>query len=385
MFCFFFKPFGLQNYTFFLKYESFFEKKFVLQDFFCIFAPKMKKNEQFYRYLYAWYAENRRVLPWRETTDPYCIWVSEIILQQTRVQQGIDYYLRFIDRFPTVDDLARATEDEVLRMWQGLGYYSRARNLHKGARYITEERKHLQSPEWFPADYDELRRIPGVGDYTAGAIASFAYNLPYPAPDGNVYRVLARLNDDETPFDTTEGKKRFRKQDCDLLDQTQPRLFNSALMELGALVCTHPTPDCEVCPVSDYCLGLKHNTAALLPVRKSRPAVRDRYFCYTIYLNGDKTLIRQRTEKDIWHHLWEFPLEEVEAFPERETPLLGEFTHQLSHQRIHARFYIEKVPELPPVPLTYAVKLSELDDYALSRLTLKALDLISESVSRVLF
>ena len=192
MFCFFFKPFGLQNYTFFLKYESFFEKKFVLQDFFCIFAPKMKKNEQFYRYLYAWYAENRRVLPWRETTDPYCIWVSEIILQQTRVQQGIDYYLRFIDRFPTVDDLARATEDEVLRMWQGLGYYSRARNLHKGARYITEERKHLQSPEWFPADYDELRRIPGVGDYTAGAIASFAYNLPYPAPDGNVYRVLAR-------------------------------------------------------------------------------------------------------------------------------------------------------------------------------------------------
>lgn len=348
------------------------------------------KKEAFYRNLYTWYAENHRVLPWRETDDPYRIWVSEIILQQTRVMQGIDYYLRFIDRFPDVASLAEAREDEVLRLWQGLGYYSRARNLYKGACYIASERERRGQNDWFPAGYDELRLIPGVGDYTAGAIASFAYNLPYPAPDGNVYRVLARLYDEETPFDTTEGKKLFRRLDEELLDTGNARLFNSALMELGALVCTHPKPDCEACPVREYCLGLIRHTADLLPIRKARNAIRDRYFIYTIYIRGKQTLIRQRTEKDIWHHLWEFPLEEVDAAgyaneQNTERVLLGEFTHILSHQRLHARFYIKKVPEFPPVPQAHAVMFDELDDYALSRLTLKALDRLSGPVSRVLF
>lgn len=337
------------------------------------------KNEAFYTNLYAWYAENHRVLPWRETEDAYCIWISEIILQQTRVMQGMEYYLRFIDRFPTVSDLARASEDEVLRLWQGLGYYSRARNLYKGALFIAAERTRLGQPDWFPATYDDLRRIPGVGDYTAGAIASFAYDLAYPALDGNVYRVLSRLYDEETPFDTTAGKHLFRNLAVELLDSSHPRLFNSSIMELGALTCTPTSPDCESCPLRFACLGYAHHTAELLPVRKARPAVRDRYFIYTIYLCGNMTLIHQRTGKDIWQHLWEFPLEEVDHLDK------ADFVHQLSHQKIHARFDIKKVSELPPIPQTHAVHLSELDDYALSRLTLRALEKISGSVSRVLF
>lgn len=337
------------------------------------------KNEAFYRNLYAWYAENHRVLPWRETEDPYRIWVSEIILQQTRVMQGMDYYLRFVDRFPTVEALAKATEDEVLRMWQGLGYYSRARNLYKGAQFVMDERERRGDKDWFPRTYEELRLIPGVGPYTAGAIASFAYDKPHPALDGNVYRVLSRLYDEETPFDSTEGKKLFHQKAVELLDTEHARLFNSSIMELGALVCTPTSPDCEGCPLRFACLGRAHNTAELLPVRKSRPAVRDRYFIYTIYICGQKTLIHQRTEKDIWQHLWEFPLEEVERLDK------ADFVHQLSHQKIHARFDIKKVSELPPIPKTHAVCLSELDDYALSRLTLRALEKFSGSVSRVLF
>jgi len=177
-----------------------------------------------------------------------------------------------------------------------------------------------------------------------------------------------------------------------LQDTHNARLFNSALMELGALVCTHPKPDCDACPVRDYCLGLQHHTAELLPVRKTRNAVRDRYFIYTVYLRDKQTLIRQRTDKDIWHHLWEFPLEEVDATgyaedlkKQEERVLLGEFTHILSHQRLHARFYIKRVPEFPPVPHAHAITFDELDDYALSRLTLKALDRLSGPVSRVLF
>ncbi|MCQ2312108.1 MAG: A/G-specific adenine glycosylase [Paludibacteraceae bacterium] len=357
-----------------------------------------------FRYeLYQWYEANKRLLPWRETQDPYKIWLSEIILQQTRVAQGLDYYLRFIDRFPTVQDLAAAEEDEVLLLWQGLGYYSRARNLHKAAIEIVESgefrvESRMESLELkvdrvgFPKTFEELRQLPGVGDYTAGAIASFAYNMPFPAMDGNVYRVLSRIYDDETVFDTEAGKRHFRALDEQLLDQTNPRLFNSAIMEFGALYCVPQNPECEQCPLQRFCLAYAHHTVELLPLRKPKNELKDRYLNYIIYLDkADNTLIHQRTEKDIWQHLWEFVLTETQnsklsnktaslnsirladrARQGRELSTLN-FTHILSHQRIHASFSVQSCSELPTIENTKQVAIKDLDNYAFSRLTLKAL------------
>lgn len=320
--------------------------------------------ENLYRQLYEWYAQNRRILPWRETEDGYAIWLSEIILQQTRVAQGLEYYLRFLDRWPTVETLAAADEAEVLREWQGLGYYSRARNLHKAAQKIVSSH--------FPKTFEELRALPGVGEYTAGAIASFAYNLPYPAMDGNVYRVVARLLDIDEAFDTSAGKKLFHNQIERLLDRENPRLFNSAIMEFGALQCTPVLGDnCQTCPLQAHCLGFAHHTAELLPVRKPRPKVRDRWFTYHIYTDGEHTLIRRREEKDIWYHLYEFPCEEGQT--EDKYP----FTHVLSHQRLHARYIIHKVQKMPELPGTLVIRWEDLNEYALSRLTLRVLDTIA--------
>ena len=340
-----------------MKYENFSAKKLQICVFFCNFAPKM---ENLYRHLYHWYEINHRILPWRETEDPYAIWLSEIILQQTRVAQGMEYYMRFLNRWPTVEDLAKADEAEVLREWQGLGYYSRARNLHKAAKMIGSS---------FPKTFEEIRALPGVGDYTAGAIASFAYNLPYPAIDGNVYRVVARLLDIDEAFDTSAGKKLFHKKIEELLDREHPRLFNSAIMEFGALHCTPALGDaCMTCPLQECCLGYAHGTAEVLPVRKPRPKVRDRWFTYHVYLCGDETLIRRREEKDIWYHLYEFPCEEGQT--EDKYP----FTHVLSHQKLHARFIVHNVQKMPDIAGTICIRWDELNDYALSRLTLRALD-----------
>ena len=387
-----------------------------------------------YSRLYEWYFVNRRDLPWRETEDPYAIWLSEIILQQTRVAQGLEYYRRFLQRWPTVRDLAAADEAEVLREWQGLGYYSRARNLHKAAKMIVERQKSkVESQEipayHFPRTFEEIRALPGVGDYTAGAIASFAYNLPYPAMDGNVYRVVARLFDIDEPFDTTAGKKLFHKKIEELLDRDTPRLFNSAIMEFGALYCTpvleavshqHSVVSrCESCPLADFCAAHAHGTAELLPVRKQRPKVRDRWFDYHIYLQQSAvssqpsevyTLIRRREDpKDIWYHLYEFPCEESEGVQKESCPeraknteyrvqtdsvrtlsaersvlcqpqAVCELSHVLSHQKIHARFIIHKVEELPQIEGTIAVRWEELDDYAFSRLTLRAIDTLRTSL-----
>ena len=338
-------------------------------------------NLLFYNHLYNWYESNHRVLPWRETEDGYAIWLSEIILQQTRVAQGLDYYMRFIHRWPTVEALAAADEAEVLREWQGLGYYSRARNLHKAAKLIVESREaRAESREAiFPRTFEEIRALPGVGDYTAGAIASFAYNQPYPAMDGNVYRVIARLLDIDEAFDTSAGKKLFHRKIEELLDRENPRLFNSAIMEFGALYCTPVLGDnCTSCPLQEFCLGYAHHTAELLPVRKPRPKVRDRWFTYHIYLCGDQTLIQRREAKDIWYHLYEFPCTECDG-PEDER-MKGErgieLTHVLSHQKIHARFIVHKVQKMPALPGTICIQWEELNDYALSRLTLRALDTI---------
>ena len=323
-----------------------------------------------YSHLYAWYEVNRRNLPWRETEDPYAIWLSEIILQQTRVAQGLDYYRRFLARWRTVEDLAAADEAEVLREWQGLGYYSRARNLHKAAQQIVEKASPATGDSsLFPRTFEEIRSLPGIGDYTAGAIASFAYNLPYPAMDGNVYRVVARLLDIDEAFDTSAGKKLFHKKIEELLDREHPRLFNSAIMEFGALHCTPVLGDaCMTCPLQECCLGYAHGTAEVLPIRKPRPKVRDRWFTYHVYLCGDETLIRRREEKDIWYHLYEFPCTEGQT--EDKYP----FTHVLSHQKLHARFIVHKVQKMPDIAGTICIRWDELNDYALSRLTLRALD-----------
>ena len=348
------------------------------------FAAEMNK-ELLYKVLEEWYEVNHRILPWRETDDPYKIWISEIILQQTRVAQGMEYYHRLVTRFPDIQSLADAEEDEVLLYWQGLGYYSRARNLHKAAQQMREHEMFHQAmrglgdkakgEEIFAA----LKSMPGVGDYTAGAIASFAFDLPYPALDGNVYRVLSRLYDCEIAFDTTEGKKHFRKLAEDLLDRERPRLFNSAIMELGALHCVPTAPDCSSCPLNTWCKALANNTVELLPVRKPRPKVRERYLEYTIYITPERTtLIHQRKGNDIWKHLWEFVCAErtgEEAIRrEAKGEKILELTHVLSHQKLHARFVIKNVPELPKIPDTLVVSLSDLDNYAFSRLTLNAIE-----------
>ena len=346
-----------------------------------------------YKELEEWYEVNHRILPWRETEDPYKIWISEIILQQTRVAQGMEYYHRLITRFPDIQSLANAHEDEVLLYWQGLGYYSRARNMHKAAQLMREHQlfnRYAADQEIFqhssePSEllnseqiFAALRSMPGVGDYTAGAIASFAFNLPYPALDGNVYRVLSRLYDCEIAFDTTQGKKHFRKLAEDLLDRERPRLFNSAIMELGALVCLPTKPMCDECPLRTWCKALANNTVELLPVRKPRAKVRDRYLQYTIYISPEnKTLIHQRKGNDIWKHLYEFPVQEIHSLEDalkfRGRKFL-ELTHVLSHQKLHAWFVIKNVSELPEIPDTLVVSLSELDSYAFSRLTLNAIE-----------
>ncbi len=357
----------------------------------------MQDKTLIYSHLYAWYESSKRILPWRETEDPYAIWLSEVILQQTRVAQGLDYYRRFLDHWPTVKALSEADEAEVLREWQGLGYYSRARNLHKAAKQIVESQKskvesRKSKDYFFPKTFEEIRSLPGIGDYTAGAIASFAYNLPYPAMDGNVYRVVARLMDIDEPFDTTAGKKLFHRRIEELLDRDHPRLFNSAIMEFGALYCTPVLGDaCETCPLKDFCAAHAHGTADLLPVRKPRPKVRDRWIDYHIYLApvtdnlSPITLIQRRENpKDIWYHLYEFPCEESvnesglssQRSKLRQAEPFFSCTHVLSHQRIHARFLIHRVQEMPEIPGTLAIRWDELDHYALSRLTLKAISQI---------
>ena len=342
-----------------------------------------------YKELEEWYEVNHRILPWRETDDPYKIWISEIILQQTRVAQGMEYYHRLITRFPDIQSLADAEEDEVLLYWQGLGYYSRARNLHKAAQLMKNHEIFHQAMRLLGDKargekiFAALKSMPGVGDYTAGAIASFAFDLPYPALDGNVYRVLSRLYDCEIAFDTTQGKKHFRQLAEELLDREHPRLFNSAIMELGALHCVPTAPDCHTCPLNTWCKALANNTVELLPVRKPRPKVRDRYLEYTIYITPERTtLIHQRKGNDIWKHLWEFVCAErtgEEAIRrEAKGEKILELTHVLSHQKLHARFVIKKVSELPAIPDTVVVSLNDLDNYAFSKLTLKAIEFLGQ-------
>ena len=260
-------------------------------------------------------------------------------MQQTRIEQGTSYYLKFISAYPTVFDLADATEEDVLNNWQGLGYYSRARNLHQSAKHVAEELNGV-----FPETYSEILKLKGVGSYTAAAIASFAFNERKAVVDGNVYRFLSRAFDIATPIDSAQGKKEFQWIADELIQHSEPHIHNQAMMEMGSVVCK-PKPDCENCPVQTHCLAFRNNTISNRPIKSKKTAVSDRYFHYLVYDLTGKTYIEKRTEKDIWQNLYQFPLIELkEAFskPSIDGKLL--FTsdpvkHILSHQRIHAQFH----------------------------------------------
>lgn len=308
--------------------------------------------EFFNTQIHAWYSFYKRDLPWRDTRNPYFIWLSEIILQQTRIDQGMAYYLKFTGEFPNIKDLASASEDHILKLWQGLGYYSRARNLHFTAKYI-QKNYHGR----FPDDYHSIRLLKGIGDYTAAAIASISFNLEFAAVDGNVYRVLSRFFGISEPIDSSSGKKEFAKLAQELIKGTEPGMHNQAIMEFGALQCIPRNPDCNQCPLKERCFAYTANTIGDLPVKNGKTQQRDRYFSYIILTDDKHTWIRQRTGKDIWKNLFEFPL--LETTNETDIRLLPfndlfqtekndhQFTilkvsdwkiHILSHQRIHYRF-----------------------------------------------
>ena len=331
--------------------------------------------------LLDWYAENKRDLPWRHTTDPYLIWISEIILQQTRVAQGYDYFVRFVRRFPDVQSLASASEEEVLKYWQGLGYYSRARNLHEAARSMAGGK--------FPDTYAGVRALKGVGDYTAAAICSLAYRLPYAVVDGNVYRVLARYFGIDVPIDSSKGKKLFAGLAQEMLDKAHPAEYNQAIMDFGALQCTPQTPGCLLCPLAAGCMALAGGNVANLPVKQHKTQTTDRYFNYLLVRMGEYVLLHKRTADDIWKNLFEPPL--IEADHDlTESELLGSdafrsllaegdepavrtlqrnVKHVLSHRVIYANFYEVILPAHSRSFASYIkVRKEDLDNYAVSRL-----------------
>ena len=335
--------------------------------------------------LMNWFAENRRDLPWRNHPTPYQVWLSEVILQQTRVSQGLDYYLRFIERWPTVADLAQASEEEVLKMWQGLGYYSRARNLHRCTRQVVEEHGGK-----FPADFEQLKRLKGIGDYTAAAIASIAFDLPHAVVDGNVYRVLARLFDIDTPINNNEGQTLFARLAEELLDREQPGLHNQAMMEFGALHCTPKNPNCLLCPLQDQCLAFERQTVMQRPVKLQKVKVTTRHFNYLVLRVNDKIYLRKRSSDDIWKNLYDFPCIESEKLlnfdeiiaSEMFQQLIGNkpftinkispaYTHKLTHRTIVAQFAeIKLEQELLPFQTKDLILTpeKELDNYPIPRL-----------------
>ncbi len=310
---------------------------------------------QFSNSLTAWYLQNKRDLPWRNTTNPYKIWLSEIILQQTRVAQGLPYFLKFVKHFPTIFDLANASEEEVLKLWQGLGYYSRARNLHTTAKIIAND----FSGE-FPTRFKELLKLKGIGDYTAAAIASFSFNEAIPVVDGNVFRVLARYFDIETNIALPSAKKEFFELALELISKEDPALFNQAIMEFGALQCVPKNPDCLNCILNSSCLALQKKKVNELPVKLKTLKITHRYLNYIVAEDEDqKIAISKRDKKGIWHNLYEFPLLETETnveidyvfekvketlFQEDQIISFSEINdasviHKLSHQTLHIKFW----------------------------------------------
>ena len=312
----------------------------------------------FSKLLIDWYLQNKRDLPWRNTTNPYPIWLSEIMLQQTRVAQGMPYFFSFTKAFPTIFDLANAHEEQVLKLWQGLGYYSRARNLHQTAQFIANELGGV-----FPNNYKDLLQLKGIGEYTAAAIASFAYNEVVPVVDGNVFRVLSRYFDIETDIASASAKKEFSALAMELIPNENPALFNQAIMEFGALQCVPKSPNCSDCIFNQSCAALQKKKVDLLPVKLKKLNVRNRFFNYLIFSDDlANTIIQKRTDKGIWHNLYEFPLIETEKeenfdtlseqvktnFQDFDIVSIGEensksILHKLSHQHLHIKFWNVKV------------------------------------------
>ena len=305
--------------------------------------------------LIYWYLQNNRELPWRKTKNPYFIWLSEIMLQQTRVAQGMVYYLKFAENFPTVFDLAKADESTVLKMWQGLGYYSRARNLHYSAKQITDEFNGE-----FPSTYQEIIKLKGIGDYTASAIASICFNEPTAVVDGNVYRVLSRYFGIKTAINSSAGIKEFKALAQTLIDESQPGAYNQAIMDFGALHCKPQNPLCETCPFADSCVALEKKLTKELPLKEKKTKVRNRYFNFLVVkTEADKTILSERKGKGIWQGLYQFPLIEsdtnidknelvsseefITLFPNETTISLfnkKEIVHKLSHQHLYTQFWI---------------------------------------------
>ena len=323
--------------------------------------------------LLHWFQENGRDLPWRQTRDPYAIWLSEIILQQTQVKQGWAYWERFMAKWPTVEQLAAATEDEVLRLWQGLGYYSRARNLHFAAKQIVEM-------GGFPTTIEGIKSLKGVGDYTAAAIGSIAYDLPAAVVDGNVYRVLSRHFGITTPINSTEGKKEFALLAQELLPtsnlKSQSSNYNQAIMDFGAIQCTPSSPDCANCPLMETCVAFREDKVGELPVKLKTLKVKERHLTYVYVRFQGMTAIHRRGEGDIWQGLYEPLL--VEQVPSEAVLLRQDVKHVLTHRILKADFWLWEPVERPVLPDDYIwIKEAELDDYAKPRL----IELLLESLS----
>ena len=313
--------------------------------------------------LLEWFRENGRDLPWRQTRDPYAIWLSEIILQQTQVKQGWEYWERFMHHWPTVEALAKATEDEVLREWQGLGYYSRARNLHYAAKQIV-------ALGHFPDTLAEIKQLKGVGDYTAAAIGSIAFGLPAAVVDGNVYRVLARHFGIDTPINTTEGKKTFAAMAQELLPPKEASAYNQAIMDFGAIQCTPQSPHCDSCPLMESCIAFRERRVAQLPVKLKTLKVTERHLIYIYIRCQGQTAIRRRGPGDIWQGLWEPVLVDAEsAVPPTAKLLCHHVKHVLTHRVLYADFYLLDTDVRPELPSDYIwIAESTLDNYALPRL-----------------
>ena len=333
---------------------------------------------EFQTTIISWYHQNKRNLPWRETTNPYFIWLSEIILQQTRIEQGTSYYLKFIKHFPKIKDLALANEQEVLNLWQGLGYYSRARNLHTTAKYIYFDLKGE-----FPKNFAALILLKGVGVYTASAIASFAYNESKAVVDGNVYRVLSRVFNVETPIDSGIGKKEFQNLADELISSEVPNIYNQAIMEFGALHCLPANPLCEKCPLQFSCLSFAAGTIKIRPVKNKKVKISPRYFIFKIAQDAEgKIAMIKRTEKDIWQNLYQFPLFEFTSQEKKATFLQAhnfdfvskEYKHILSHQHIFATFVFQRVKKINLQQGEQKLFPSQIDDFPIPRLIEKFLE-----------
>ena len=333
----------------------------------------MDNNASFTTALLRWFAHYGRELPWRGIGDAYGIWVSEVILQQTRIDQGTAYWHRFMQRFPTVEALASASEDEVLRQWQGLGYYSRARNMHVAARQIVEQ-------GGFPRTIEGLRALKGVGDYTAAAVGSMAFNLPAAAVDGNVYRVLARHYGIDVPINTTRGKHTFEELANELLPRDKASDFNQAMMDFGATWCTPRSPRCLDCPLADTCDALHTGRVDQLPVKEKKLKVRERRFSYVYVRHDGMTALRRRPAGDIWQGLWEPLFIEDAPLPDLGCPLTlvaGGVKHVLTHRVLLADFYLAEPSSRPDLPTDYIwIKEREISNYALPRLVEKLVKLL---------